>query len=109
MPLISALGRQKQSDFWVPGQPGLQSEFQESHDYTVKPCLKNKQTNKQQKAKQTNKQKGWQDGSVGKSTVCSTKGPEFKSRQPHGDSQSPVMISDTLFWHVWRQLQCTYV
>ena len=28
-PLISALGRQRQADFWVQGQPGLQSEFQD--------------------------------------------------------------------------------
>jgi hypothetical protein len=27
MPLIPALGRQRQVDFWVWGQPGLQSEF----------------------------------------------------------------------------------
>jgi hypothetical protein len=26
-PLIPALGRQRQADFWVRGQPGLQSEF----------------------------------------------------------------------------------
>jgi hypothetical protein len=26
-------------DFWVPGQPGLQSEFQDSQGYTEKPCL----------------------------------------------------------------------
>jgi hypothetical protein len=26
-PLISALRRQRQVDFWVQGQPGLQSEF----------------------------------------------------------------------------------
>jgi hypothetical protein len=30
MPLIPALGRQRQADFWVRGQPGLQSEFQDS-------------------------------------------------------------------------------
>jgi hypothetical protein len=29
-PLIPALGRQRQVDFWVQGQPGLQSEFQDS-------------------------------------------------------------------------------
>jgi hypothetical protein len=47
-PLIPALGRQRQVDFWVQGQPGLQSEFQDSQDYTEKPCLKKnkKQTNK---------------------------------------------------------------
>jgi hypothetical protein len=31
--LIPALGRQRQADFWVPGQPGLQSEFQDSQGY----------------------------------------------------------------------------
>jgi hypothetical protein len=36
MPLIPALGRQRQADFWVQGQPGLQSEFQDSQDYTEK-------------------------------------------------------------------------
>jgi hypothetical protein len=42
-PLIPALGRQRQADFWVRGQPGLQSEFQDSQGYTEKPCLeKNK-------------------------------------------------------------------
>jgi hypothetical protein len=38
-PLIPALGRQKQADFLFPGQPGLQSEFQDSQGYTEKPCL----------------------------------------------------------------------
>ena len=40
MPLIPALGRQRQVDFWVQGQPGLQSDFQDSQGYTEKPCLK---------------------------------------------------------------------
>jgi hypothetical protein len=39
MPLIPALGRQRQADFRVQGQPGLQSEFQDSQGYTEKPCL----------------------------------------------------------------------
>jgi hypothetical protein len=43
---------------------------------------------------------GWRDGSVVKSTDCSSKGPEFKSQQPHGDSQPSVMRSDALFWCV---------
>jgi hypothetical protein len=47
-PLISALGRQRQADFWVWDQPDLQSEFQDSQGYTEKPCLK---TNKQAKKK----------------------------------------------------------
>jgi len=44
--------------------------------------------------------KGWRDGSVVKSTDCSSRGPEFKSQQPHGDSQPSVMRSDALFWCV---------
>jgi hypothetical protein len=32
-------------DFWVRGQPGLQSEFQESQGYTEKPCLQKNQIN----------------------------------------------------------------
>jgi hypothetical protein len=45
-PLIPALGRQRQADFWVQGQPGLQSEFQDSQGYTEKTCLKNKKKRK---------------------------------------------------------------
>jgi hypothetical protein len=40
----------------------------------------------------------WGDGSVGKSTDCSSEGPEFKSQQPHGGSQLPIMRSDSFFW-----------
>ena len=46
------------------------------------------------------KQRGWRDGSMVKSTDCSSKGSEFKSQQPHGGSQPPVMKSDALFWSV---------
>jgi hypothetical protein len=49
MPLIPALGRQKQADFWVPGQPGLQSEFQDSQSYTEKPCLEKQKQKKKKK------------------------------------------------------------
>jgi hypothetical protein len=38
---------------------------------------------------------GWRDGSVVKSTDCSSRGPEFDSQQPHGVSQPSVM--DALF------------
>jgi hypothetical protein len=56
-PLIQALGRQRQRqrqvDFWVRGQPGLQSEVQDNQGYTEKPCLeKQKQTNKQTNKKE---------------------------------------------------------
>jgi hypothetical protein len=47
MPLIPALRRQRQVDFWVQGQPGLQSEFQESQGYTEKPCLEKPKKQKQ--------------------------------------------------------------
>jgi hypothetical protein len=40
-----APGRQRQVDFWVRGQPGVQSEFQDSPGYTEKPCLKNQKKN----------------------------------------------------------------
>jgi hypothetical protein len=43
---------------------------------------------------------GWRDGSVVKSTDCSSRGPEFNSQQPHGGSQPSVMGSDALFWCV---------
>jgi hypothetical protein len=43
---------------------------------------------------------GWRDGSVVKSTDCSSKGREFKFQQPHGGSQPSVMRFDTLFWGV---------
>jgi hypothetical protein len=58
MPLIPALGRQRQADFWVQGQPGLQSEFQDSQGYTEKPCLnKTKQNKTKQNKTKQNKQK----------------------------------------------------
>ena len=38
--------------------------------------------------------------SVVKSTDCSSKGPEFKSQQPHGDSEPSIMRSNALFWGV---------
>jgi hypothetical protein len=44
-PFIPALGRQRQADFWVRGQPGLQSEFQVSQGYTEKPCLEKQKQN----------------------------------------------------------------
>ena len=40
----------------------------------------------------------WKDGSVVKSTNCSSRGPEFSSQQSHGDSQPSIMRSDALFW-----------
>jgi hypothetical protein len=39
---------------------------------------------------------GWRDGSARRSTDCSSKGPELKSQQPHGGSQSSLIRSDAL-------------
>jgi hypothetical protein len=40
----------------------------------------------------------WRDGSVVKSTDCSSGGSEFKPQQPHhGSSQPSVMRSDAFF------------
>jgi hypothetical protein len=53
MPLIPAFGRQGQENFRVRGQPGLQSEFQDSQDYTEKPGLEKPKKTKKQKTKKT--------------------------------------------------------
>jgi hypothetical protein len=45
-PLIPALGKQRQEDFCVRGQPGLQSEFQDSQGYRETLSQKNKNKNK---------------------------------------------------------------
>jgi hypothetical protein len=50
MPLIPALGRQRQVNFLVRGQPGLQSEFQDSQGYTEKPCLEKKKKKEEEEA-----------------------------------------------------------
>jgi hypothetical protein len=55
-PLIPALGRQRQVDFWVWGQPSLQSEFQDSQGYTEKPCLKKKKKKKKKQEYESGKE-----------------------------------------------------
>jgi hypothetical protein len=44
--------------------------------------------------------RGWRDALAVKSTDCSSKGPEFKSQQPHDGSQPSIIRSDALFWGV---------
>ena len=60
MSLIEAFGKERQADFIVYSQHDLQSEFQVSQDYTMKPCLKKKKSkqNKKTKQKPKNKTKG---------------------------------------------------
>jgi hypothetical protein len=78
-PLIPALRRQRQADFCVRGQPGLQSEFQDSQGYTEKPCLKKPKKTKQNKKKTfqvltcwNDTDGSWQDDSAGEGVCCST-------------------------------------
>jgi hypothetical protein len=53
---------------------------------------------------------GWRDGSVVKSTDCSSRGPEFNSQQLHGGSQPSVMGSGAIFWCVWtEQWECIHM
>jgi hypothetical protein len=59
MPLIPALGRQRQVDFWVWGQPGLQSEFQDSQGYIEKPCLEKPKKEKKRK-EEKRREKKWE-------------------------------------------------
>jgi hypothetical protein len=42
--------------------------------------------------KKKEKVQGWRDHSEVKSTDCSSRGPEFSSQQPHGGSQSPIIL-----------------
>jgi hypothetical protein len=42
---------------------------------------------------------GWGDGLAGKSTDCSSEGPEFKSQQLQGGSQPPVMRYDSVLMY----------
>jgi hypothetical protein len=42
---------------------------------------------------------GLRDGSLVKSTDCSSRDPEFNSQQPHEGSQPSVMGSDAFFWY----------
>jgi hypothetical protein len=40
---------QRHEDFWVRGQPGGQSKFQDSQGYTEKPCLEKPKKKKKKK------------------------------------------------------------
>ena len=86
MPLIPALGRQRQVDFWVQGQPGLQSEFQDSQGYTEKPCLKKKQNKtKQNKTKEAEAEAG------GSLWVGGQSGLQSEFQDSHGYTEKPCL------------------
>jgi hypothetical protein len=48
-------GRGRRISEFEASQPGLQSEFQDSQDYTEKPCLKKKQKTKKKERKKARK------------------------------------------------------
>jgi hypothetical protein len=50
--LVPDRGRKRQADFRVEGQPGLQSEFQDSQDYTEKTFLEKRKKRKKREKKQ---------------------------------------------------------
>jgi hypothetical protein len=106
-PLILALGRQRQADFWVRGQPGLQSEFQDRQGYTEKLYLGGKK--KTERKKKESECGGWREVSVVKSTEFFSWGPEFNPQQPHGGSQPYVIACNAFFWCVGSHLQCTHL
>jgi hypothetical protein len=106
MPLIPALRRQRQADFWVRGQPGLQTEFQDSQGYTEKPCLENKtskQANKQTKTKTKQNKQQQQQQQQKDINFLTTYDPKHISASRHCFS---LVV---LFWPVrmgvadWRQ------
>jgi hypothetical protein len=68
-------------DFWVRGQPGLQSEFQDSQGYTEKPCLEKPKEKKKKKKR--------------KEYWCSSRGPEFNSQQPHASPMLGLKVYST--------------
>jgi hypothetical protein len=70
MPLIPALGRQRQVDFRVRGQPVLQSEFQDSQGYTEKPCLEKPKPNQNKQTKNKTKQNKKKPKKKTKKTLC---------------------------------------
>jgi hypothetical protein len=74
-------------------------EFQDSQSYGER---ERDPVSKQNKMKLILESKlwGWRDGSVVRSTGCSSRGPEFNFHQPHGGSQPFVMGSNVLFWCV---------
>jgi hypothetical protein len=87
-------------DFWVRGQPGLQSEFQDSQGNTEKPCLKKKK-NKKTKKKKKSLTVGWRDGSVIMKICFSCKGPRprFNSQYQHGSLQLSITQTPSSDFH----------
>jgi hypothetical protein len=89
-PLIPALGRQRQADFSVGGQPGLQGEFQDSQSYTEKLCLKtNKQTTKNKKKNKKQKQQKTQNTKTKTQNQQQQNPPKTKNKQTNKQTNKP--------------------
>jgi hypothetical protein len=54
--IMSQVVAEVDESLWVQGQPGLQSEFQDSQDYTEKLCLEKTKKQTKQTPKQTKTQ-----------------------------------------------------
>jgi hypothetical protein len=86
-PLIPAGGRNRQI-----------SEFEASLVYRMSSrTARATQRNPVLKNKTKKRSRGWRDGSVVKSSDCSSRGPEFNSQQPRDGSQPSVMGSNAFF------------
>jgi hypothetical protein len=83
------------------GKPGCyHCSVPSAHDTMLKENLFSKARTTVNSLKKKIFPRGWRDGSVVKSTVCFSRGPEFNSQQPHGGSQPSVMGSNALFLYV---------
>jgi hypothetical protein len=101
MPLVPALGRQRQVDLWVRGQPGLLSEFQDSQDYTEKPCLeKLKQQEQQQQQQQKQKNKKTKNKKKERNKNKKTK---TKTKQTNKKKTTHILIIIGFTWGVYMR------
>jgi hypothetical protein len=99
MPLIPALGRQRQADFWVWAQPGLQSEFQDSQGYKEKPCLEKTNNKTKTKNKKTKTKMGGGAGEMAQWLRAPTALPKVLSSNP-----SNHMVAQTICNEIWCPL-----
>ena len=53
-------------------------------------------------------ERGWRDGSAGKSTGCSSRGPGFNSQHAHGSSQLSVTPGSNAFTKAYKQAKHQY-
>jgi hypothetical protein len=91
MPLIPALGRQRQADLQVRGQPGLQSEFRDSQGNTEKPCLKKRPKNPLRRSlKEKSKTK--------KKKPKQNKKP---TKQQQNQNDPVIMTTPVISWGFW--------